>query len=221
MKKNSLIRIATPIYLLFLTLLVYPKPNDNSYLKQEFNLAKEHSHEPQYYLMESKLITFALDGTRLNTDIFTLRLKYSPNADSPQGDEYSCVKFSIKQGDSIEVEIPALENLTYVFNDSESDNQGYVFGIVHSKFENLVDSKGNSLSFDKSYHVYNTFIDFHALCNLFADPIPVGKGIQDLKKIGQKIIHAAAYTEPSTNLVPILQKDLSLRMVRLPWSLRG
>ena len=151
--------------------------------------------------MESKLITYALDGKRLNTDIFRLRLKYIPaiNA-SQQGDKYSCVGFTIQQGDTIEVEIPDLKDWTYIFNDPKSEETGNVFGIDHSKFENLIDSKGNTLSFDKSYHVYNAFIDFHAFCNVFADPTTDGKGIQDLKKIGQKIIHAAAFSEPPTNL---------------------
>lgn len=199
--KNTEIKITAAFYLLFLPLFVYPKPNDNSYLKQEFDLAKEHSQKPQYFLMESRLITFALDGTRLSKDVFKLRLKYDPAmADDRKDDEYSCVSFSIRQGDSVEFEIPALENWTYVFNDSESDSQGYVFGIDHGKFEGLVDSEGNSIAFDKSYHVYNAFIDFHAFCNVFADPTTDGKGIQDLNKIGQKIIHAAAFSEPPTNL---------------------
>ncbi len=35
---------------------------------------------------------------------------------------------------------------------------------------------------------------------MFADSAADGKGIQDLKKIGQTIVHAAAFTEPPVNL---------------------
>ena len=56
-----------------------------------------------------------------------------------------------------------------------------MFGIDHAKFENLVDANGQPLPVDKAYYVYNAFIDFHAFCNVFAEPMAGGKGIQDLK----------------------------------------
>ena len=75
-----------------------------------------------------------------------------------------------------------------------------VFAIDHRTFENLTDSAGDSLPFVKAYQVYNSFIDFFALCRIFADPTIEGKGIQDLTKIGQKIIHATAYSKAPTHL---------------------
>ena len=48
--------------------------------------------------------------------------------------------------------------------------------------------------------LYNTFIDFHGFCNAFAERIEGGNGIQDLRTIGDKIIHSASYTEPPVNL---------------------
>jgi len=53
---------------------------------------------------------------------------------------------------------------------------------------------------DKSYHVYNAFIDFHGFCDIFAERIGGGKGIQDLKHMGQRIVHAAANIEAPVNL---------------------
>jgi hypothetical protein len=50
----------------------------DSELDQEFDLSGEHSQETQYFLMESKLFTYALDGKRLSTDVFRLRLKCVP-----------------------------------------------------------------------------------------------------------------------------------------------
>jgi len=80
------------------------------------------------------------------------------------------------------------------------DDKNHVFGINHSKFENLKDINGKAIAQDKSYHIYNTFIDFHSFCNVFADRTTDGNGIQDLRKIGQKIVHAAAFSAPPTNL---------------------
>ena len=172
-----------------------------SILDQEFDLAGEPTLETQYFMMESSLFSYALDGKRIGTDIFRLHLKYVPaKIAGTEGDEYTCVSFTVQQGNNPEAEIPALKNWKYLFYEDGIDEQGQVFGIDHSKFENLADSNGNPLPFDKSYHVYNAFIDFHSFCNVFAGRAPEGKGIQDLTKIGQKIVHAAAFTEPPVNL---------------------
>ena len=41
---------------------------------QTVDLAGEHAQAIQYFVMESKLVTYALNGTRLSTDRYTLRL---------------------------------------------------------------------------------------------------------------------------------------------------
>ena len=172
-----------------------------SILNQEFDLAGEPTQETQYFLMESRLISYALDGKRVGTDIFRLQLKCVPaKIAGKEGDEYTCVRFTVQQGNNPEVEIPVLKNWKYIFKEAGIDEQGQVFGIDHSKFENLTDSKGNIIPPDKSYHVYNAFIDFHSFCNVFAAKAPEGSGIQDLTEIGQKIVHAAAFSEPPVNL---------------------
>ncbi|MBN2323235.1 MAG: hypothetical protein JXQ30_05835 [Spirochaetes bacterium] len=172
-----------------------------SILNKTYDLVGEHSQEKQYFLMESKLITYALDGTRVGADIFRLRLKCVPaKIAGKEGDEYTCVRFTLQQGDALETAIPALENWTYVFKQAGIDEKGQVCGIDHGQFENLVDSNGNTLPPDKASHVYNTFIDFHTFCNVFAESTTEGNGIQNLKKIGQKIVHAAAFSEAPVNL---------------------
>lgn len=201
MKKrlSSRVSLAVGFCLLFLPLAAHSQ-NRHSLLQQEFNLVGEHSQEIQYYRMESKLINYALDGTRLGTDVFRLALKCVPaKIASKENDQYTCVRFTFKQADTLETTIPALENWTYVFN-AEFDETGQVLGIEHSKFENLTDSEGKPLPFDKAYHVYNAFIDFHAFCNVFAQRTSEGNGIQHLRKIGQKIVHDAAFSEAPTNL---------------------
>ncbi len=194
-----------PVTLIYFYLILFPfvansQNMNHSYLKQEFNLAGERSQQTQFYVMKSECINYALDGKRLSKDVYRLYLKWDPAkiAEKP-GEEMTCVKFTVQFGDSAEVVIPALANWSYSFKDG-IDAQNQVFGIDHSKFENLKYSNGNLIPTDKAYHVYNAFIDFHAFCNVFAERITEGKGIQDLKKIGQKIVHAAAFSEAPTHL---------------------
>ena len=46
---------------------------------------------------------------------------------------------------------------------------------------------------------YKSFIDFHSM-NVFCEKTATGKGVQDLKHIGDKIIHSASYSQPQVNL---------------------
>ena len=175
---------------------------DDAILRQTFKLGGERSQQTQYFLMESKLINYALDGKRVGTDVFRLRLKCVPaKAAGKDGDEYTCANFTVQLGDEPEVEIPALKNWTYVFKIPPTgiDEKGRTLGIAHAPFENLVDADGRAIPPDKTYHVYNAFIDFHSFC-ILAERVDGGRGIQDLKSIGQKIVHAAAFSEGPVNL---------------------
>jgi hypothetical protein len=173
-------------------------------LQQTFDLAGERSVEVRFFEMESRLVVYALDGKRVGGDVFRLRLKGVPAALSgKQADEYTCVEFTVQSGDAAPVSLPALAGWTYLFGTTPEgiDEKGQVFGIDHGKFAKLVDAEGKVLPPDKSYHVYNAFIDFHSFCDVFARPVPAGgKGIQDLKRIGDKIVHAAAFSEPPVGL---------------------
>jgi hypothetical protein len=172
-----------------------------SSLDREFDLGVERSREPQYFRMESRMTGYAPDGSVEGTDVFRLYLKCIPgSAEGGQGDTCTCLGFNLELDGAEEVSIPALENWTYILDPAGMDKEGRVFGIDHAKFENLVDSDGQAVPFDRAYHVYNAFIDFHAFCNVFAEPDPAGKSVEDLKRIGQKIVHAAAFSEPPTNL---------------------
>ena len=199
--KNKSIPVTILSFLIFFILINFSEAQLSSVLDKEFDLAGDRSQETQYFLMESKLITYALNGKRTGTDIFRLHLKCVPSKIAgKEGDEYTCKRFTWQQEDSIEKAIPVLENWKYIFKQPGIDEKGQVFGIDHGKFENLVDSDGNSLPPEKAYHVYNAFIDFHSFCDVFAEAIPEGNGIQDLNKIGQKIVHDAAFSEPPVNL---------------------
>lgn len=199
--KNYFARVCTSIlFFMFLSTNLFPQSTRNISLQDAFNLGTTHSNETQYFKMKSTIVTHNPDGTTAETDILRLHLKYIPNEENDRTERFTCVKFTIQKNGEAELEIPALINWSYVYNDSFYIEKGYVFGIDHSKFENLVDSKGNPLSFELTYQVYNAFIDFHAFCSLFPEPIVEGSGIQDLKYIGNKIIHVAANSKAPTNL---------------------
>ncbi|MBN2416213.1 hypothetical protein JXO52_10245 [bacterium] len=153
---------------------------------------------PRYFSMESRLTSFSPDGDLLGTDTYSLLLMYDP--DIPGGEGYRCSRFQVTFGDTVTKEIPALKNWTHVLGPAGIDSLGRVFGIDHALFDTITDSDGAVLPVDKRYHVYNAFIDFHAMCSVFPRPCEEGGGIQDLKRIGDCTEHGASYSRPPTNL---------------------
>lgn len=170
-------------------------------LGQKYNLVPQHSKDTQYYEMESKLQKHALDGTIQGIDIYHLYLRCVPSPNSAGKDEYTCLKFTVQINNSAAVSIPSLTNWKYFFSlhANTDDNKGQVFGIDHSKFEKLADENGKNLPVENTYHVYNAFIDFHSM-SVFAEKTIKDSGIQDLKHIGDKIVHAASFSQPPVNL---------------------
>jgi hypothetical protein len=151
--------------------------------------------------MESRLQAHAPDGSLQGLDIYRLTLRCIPSHDTAQGDEYTCLRFTVSLQNGPELVIPALTNWSYLFKLTPDgrDKKGQVFGIDHSQFENLVDSKGHRIPVANSYHVYNAFIDFHSMA-VFSEKTTGGGGIQDLKHIGDRVVHAAANSEAPVNL---------------------
>ena len=163
-------------------------------LSKTFDLGVKRTPTPQFFVMVSKLMVYARDGKRTGTDVYRLRLKSNPAQAGKDGDEYACARFTWQPQGGAEAVIPALTDWRYIFK--AAGEKGQMFGIDPRKFEGLADSNGKPLPADKGYHVYNAFIDFHSFCNVFADGAAPGRGIQDLKKLGDKIVHAAAFSKP-------------------------
>lgn len=196
MKSLSIICLAVILF----PILVFGQTNIRAMLESEFDFSGKPDQKIQYFTMESMLNSFTPEGKIAETFILKLSLKGVPaSIAKKQFDDYTCLSFKVQYGDSLEVAIPALAGWTYEFNPG-IDSTGQVFGIDHRKFNDLKDERGEPLRQDYSYHVYNAFIDFHAFCYVFAEPTTEGNGIQHLKKIGQKIIHASANSQPPTNL---------------------
>lgn len=170
-------------------------------LQQEYNLAPAHTKDTQYFTMESRLKMYAPDGASPGWDAYRLYLRCIPSANPSAGDEYTCLKFTVVLNGSPEVSIPALTNWKYYFSLTANamDDKGQVFGIDHGKFEKIVDENGKTLPVGNTYHVYNAFIDFHSM-NVFSEKAEGGNGIQNLKHIGDRTVHAAANSKPPVNL---------------------
>jgi hypothetical protein len=198
--------IAFLAFTVFLSTAADARANDaasaESLLQQRFDLAAARTDQKQYYQMETKIVVIGPNGIPSTTDTYRLLLECTPSGHSGKdADLYICRRFTQQRADHVETAIPALKGWSYPYRTASGiDEKGQVFGIDHAKFEGLKDSNGAALPPDKSYHVYNTFIDFHAFCNVFAEPTSEGGGIQDLTRIGQQIVHSSAFSEPPVAL---------------------
>src|SRR5512138_3229044 len=95
------------------------KHPDDSILRQTFDLAGPRSAQVQVFDMETRVITYAPDGKRVNTDILRLQLKCTPaRVAGKEADEYTCLKFTLQFGSSPEVAVPAMVNWTYLFKNA-------------------------------------------------------------------------------------------------------
>jgi hypothetical protein len=170
-------------------------------LRQGFDLAGSRSSDVQYYRMESRMVSHAPDGKPLNTDVYRLLLRCVPGSAAADGDRWTCLRFTIQLGSSPEVAIPSLSGWSYLFRywRTGKDTSGQTLGIPHEPFANLQDENLKSVPPAKAYQVYNAFIDFHSFF-ILANRTATGGGIQDLTRIGQRIVHAAANSQAPTNL---------------------
>lgn len=203
---------------------VDPADSYKSVLGRTFNLAGKRSQQTQLFQMESRLIHYALDGTRVSTDVYKLRLKCVPAQLSGKGgDEYTCLDFTLKIGDAPEVSIPALKSWSYIFKMTATnlDGAGQVLGIDHAKFEDLRDSNGNAIPQGNAYHVYNAFIDFHGFCNVFAERTASGKGIQNLRRIGERVVHESAFSEPPVDVAGNVAKGSFFKNGKITLEFKG
>ncbi len=172
-------------------------------LTQDYDLSRERSKEPHFYLVQHQVITHASNGKRKGVDMYKMRLMCKPGdrVARETADKYTCVNFSVKRKDTPEVTIPSLDGWSYAFskqllNEKGLDSQGQMMGIPHTKFEKLTDSTGAKLPIELPYQIYSAFTYFHTCCNELSEPDRFRKGIQDLKKIGDKNVSNISYELP-------------------------
>lgn len=198
---------------------------EESLLAGLFSLGGECTQKTQYFLMNTEVIQYALNGESTGTDRYTLHLKWTPEKlAGANGDVMTCSRFTYQKDDNPESTIPSLKDWTYVFTVPEKsgiDEKGQTLGIDHAPFENLTDEAGNVLPIDKAYSVYNSFIDFHSFSHVLGGKASEGKDISALKTIGQKIVHSAAYTEAPVNLGSQIKKGSTFRNGEIVLELKG
>jgi hypothetical protein len=191
-------------------------------LRGPFDLSIDRKPEAQYFHMQTQFIHICFDGKRTGVETYLLRLRCIPAALSGKNlDEYMCWEFGLQLNGGGITTIPALKLFTYRFDLMSGIGRGPVFGIPHEPFEGITDSMGNRLSPDIRYAVYNNFIDFHAFNDIFSRPMKFGKGIQELKSVGDRIVHAAAFTEAPVNLGTTIKPGSVFRNGEVTLELKG
>jgi hypothetical protein len=201
MKALSMTATAFAVALLAATAQATEADAVRDVLNRHYDLAAERAAEPQFFHMTTEVVHFALDGQRTGVETLGLRLKWVPG---PDGGEYTCTQFTYRTDDGPEQSIPALAGWSYVFEPGpEGMGAGAeVLGIPHDRFEGLTFGDGTPVPPQVAYSVYNSFVDFHAVLDVFGRPTSEGEGggIQDLTRIGDKVVHAAAHTQAPVNL---------------------
>jgi hypothetical protein len=180
------------------TLATFISCTGKSFLNQEYDLGGERSAELQYYHMERVIVIRADDGTRQSVERYNLRLMVEPDDQSAaENAKYTCVEFTMQIDDGPEVTIPTLEGWSHDHvRGGGIDEQGLLFGVPDTKFQGLTDSNDEILEPIVAYQIKDVFVGFHSF-TAFADPDKEGKGFQDLKRIGDKIVHESAGVETS------------------------
>jgi len=199
-------------------------PKNLAGLNGPFDLAGERIPEVRYYLQETRVVHFGFDGKRTGMETYTVTLRCVPAVLSGKsGDEYMVGEFAVRIGPGEAEMIPELAGWSYVFpvDTPGLDERGQVFGIPHEKFMNLTTSRGGEIAGAGGYPIYNSFIDFHAFCDVLARPTAGGGGIQDLRTIGHEIVHASAFTAPPLNLGSGIKKGSVFRNGEVKLTLKG
>lgn len=157
--------------------------------------------ETLYFRMQTEFVHMGFNGKRTGAETYCLTLRCIPAAVAGKKlDQCTCGGFAVQLDSEDVVTIPALGQWGYEFDPmSGADGKGLVFGIPHERFDGLSDSKGNEFSPDIRYAIYNNFVDFHALNDVFSRPL-YGRGIEQLKHFGDRIVHPGAFVEAPVNL---------------------
>jgi hypothetical protein len=134
---------------------------------------------------------------------------------------YRCREFSVLEDGEPVAHIPSLKNWDYEFTYPAADVApgGNVFGLPNDRFTGLVDSNGKAIGPQNDFLVYNAFTDYHVLCNVYAQPMLDGPGIQGLERIGDEIVHGTSGAEAPLGNVPGLSEGSAFvhGEVRLIW----
>jgi hypothetical protein len=192
-------------------------------LEGPFNLSIDRKPETQYYHMQTRFIHIGFDGKRTGVETYLLRLRCIPAAIPGKNlDEYTCSEFGVQLGNEDIATLPELRSFTYRFDYmSGVGGKGPMFGIPQEPFEGLKDDRGKQLAPDICYATYNNFVDFHALSDVFSRPLKYIKGVEELRSVGDRIVHPGAFTEAPVSLSGVVRPGSVFRNGELALELKG
>jgi hypothetical protein len=197
-------------------------PEVKAVLGAEYTLGSERSAEQRHYEMETRLVTFAPNGEVTERVTYRLLLAATPpKAGESHDATYRCQSLTVTVDDGPERALPSLAGWSYPFTLYADDETRPPLGIPHEPFVNLTDNTGQPLDPSVRYLVYNNFIDFHGFCDLFVRPTTEGGGIQDLKRIGDQVVHAAAHSEPRIDLGEVIGEGSKFKNGEITLGFRG
>lgn len=222
--------------LLSVTLACWPSvtqgqtaPNKAARESNQFGLSLDTAGLPESRAVEPHEYEIHVDITIQQEEVdqvarasYRLDLECAP----PSGDDgaavrYRCREFSVLEDGEPVAHIPSLTNWDYEFAYPTADVApgGNVFGLPNDRFTGLIDSNGKLIGPQNDFLVYNAFTDYHVLCNVYAQPMPDGPGIQDLRRIGDEILHGTSAAEAPLGNVPGLSEGSTFVHgdVRLIW----
>lgn len=148
----------------------------------------------EQYRFATEYLGYAPDGSMISHENTIVEVTIQMDGNGQQ--TLVCNRFQMTDKEGVTLEIPGLQGWKNVMDGTATE----VLGIPHSDFSGLKNSEGQSLSPELEYRVYNTFVDFYAFNNIFAEGSEAGKSIHDLKEIGQLIEHYSAFSKPSVSL---------------------
>jgi hypothetical protein len=145
------------------------------------------------YVTTTQCRSYTPDGTGTLTATYSASVTVTRDESGRQS--LVCQRFTFTGADGTPHAVPALTGWTHVLDVSANE----VLGIPHSDFAALACEDGTPLPPDVSYGVYNTFVDFYAFTNIFADAAP-GGSVADQKQPGETIRHHSADSRAPVNL---------------------
>lgn len=192
-------------------------------LKGPFDLSIDRKPEVQYFHMQTQFIHMGFDGKRTGVETYLLRLRCTPTAISGKKlDEYTCQEFGLQLNDNPIRTLPALRLLAYQFDVMAGVlTKGPMWNIPQEPFLGMKDSQGNQLPPDICYAAYNNFVDFHALSDVFPRSMKYVKGIEQLKVIGDRIVHPGAFSEAPVSVAGVVREGSVFRNGELTLELKG
>lgn len=193
-------------------------------LKSTFDLSRNRMRAPTTFEMETKYVHFGPNGKRTGVESYLLKLGFTPqDSAAKSADAYRCLELIMTLGEGPSFSVPELRNWNYTFdpNLTGADARGPMWGIPRERFADLTDAAGKKLPFNVRYAMYTCFIDFHSFNDVFARPMKFGKGIQDLRAIGQKIVHPASFIEAPVSFLAEVKPGSTFKNGQITLELKG